>query len=154
MTIEVHREGCRCPKCRHKPDCQCKRCEGQKNYPSDAGRSWRPPKRADRCRCGHISGRHDMFGCLICEERGRLCAEFVPWDAPKQPVEIGYEARIKKEGFIQHNRELATCTNCWQTVKIGFSHSLTCVINARAHAISCRQKYGKSCNGHRPNRAG
>jgi hypothetical protein len=127
-TNNTHRPGCLCPRCRPKRSAE------------EIAFS-RKHKRPDRCVCGHIEKRHDLFGCKACEEKGgpdpggQLCGEFRALDAPAKPQDVDYARQVAKYSFIAHQRELATCTKCWQVIKIGYVHSLECVLNARAHYL-------------------
>lgn len=138
--------GCNCGRHKsvHRSDCKCNRCPG---HPSARKRIYAPPRRPDRCACGHIEARHDAFGCKTCEDRGysgkRLCAEFRQHGAPVKPRDNTFAREVQREGFITHNLELATCTNCWGVIKIGFVHSVSCVINAKAHSQKCRKPQGR-----------
>lgn len=153
--------GCNCRKHRpnHKPDCPCRPCVFKRNggIPGkrNRGEYIRPKELTpDRCKCGHIQKRHDDFGCLICEQRGKLCSEFRRHDAPNEPQDNAIARTIAKLGFAAHANEFATCTNCWQTVKIGFGHSITASINAKAHAVDCHKRKQNNVRNSSPNRAG
>lgn len=85
--------------------------------------------------------RHDAFGCKTCEMRvgSPMCVSFRLRGSPRQPRDNTFAREIAREGFIAHIDEIATCTTCWQPIKIGFNHSVSCVINARAHGLKCRE---------------
>lgn len=71
-----------------------------------------------------------------------MCVRYVPKDAIPTPVakEHDYAKQVAGFSFVAHSREIATCTICWGGVKIGFVHSESCVINAKAHYLKCRQR--------------
>lgn len=129
----------------------------------------------NRCVCGHLEVRHDMFGCKTCELLGRVCNEFrsrakymqrcavcnhipsrhnpkcetckhhgeecLEYVAPTRLTsgDNTFFNEVRRQGFIHHSGELATCTVCWQVIKVGFSNSVTSVINAKAHKLKCNE---------------
>lgn len=140
--------GCTCGRhtnANHKPDCKCPLCRPRM---PKRGR-WRPDKRPDRCKCKHIESRHDEFGCTVCD----LCTEFVAYDSPAKPKDRTFAREVHRLGFIAHTGDMATCSTCWGTVKIGGMHSVSCVINAKAHKQLCSKSSGKAKENCSPNRA-
>jgi hypothetical protein len=146
--------GCKCKRhtAVHKPDCKCVKCKPRPPRPDDYIRP--SEKREDRCKCGHIERLHDAFGCGTCAKRGQLCKRFKQHDTVSTVKEKGYEREVAAAGFVGHSHELATCINCWTTVKIGFAHSVSSVINATAHKQKCEERRQKLVNSDRPNRVG
>lgn len=144
--------GCTCKRHKptHKPDCACRKCAPR----MPIKRNWRPPKRTDRCMCGHVEARHDKLGCKVCAEAGKakLCLAFRNSLQPHKPQDNTFAREVQRAGFISHREEIATCSLCWTPVKIGFLHSVSCVINARAHNQLCSKRHGKSKDRSSPNR--
>lgn len=140
----THRIGCMCP--RHRP----KAPEPPKPVTLQEFRA-RKNANPRSCWCGHYDIYHDNFGCRSCESQGKKCRDFRPKTGPKEGSAKSYETEIAREGFVQHNGELATCSTCWMTVKLGVGHTLTALIAARAHNQSY---HGKSKDTTRPDRAG
>lgn len=138
---------------KHKPDCRCNRCprrpkpvEEQAKRKDEvitvAKRSINP----DMCVCKHMRDRHDPFGCKTCESniqhghaRARPCHQFRSRAGYAIRADHStYEREVRREGFIRHIGDLATCTDCWQSVKLGAANTLTSVISARAHNQLCK----------------
>lgn len=148
--------GCQCKRHNptHKPGCKCPRCRPMLSEES------RTRTRKDRCVCGHIKSRHDIFGCRTCERSspngrdGAMCSAYCPKYGAAQEKQDSYAPQVRKYGFILHQQETATCTSCWTVIKIGFVHSVTCAINAKAHALKCQQHQREKQARTRPNRAG
>jgi len=141
--------GCKCGRHnpRHKPDCNCPRHRMRKptavfDASIDGVNKQRP------CVCGHVYTRHDPFGCKTCEQNSStmrnfngkrlpVCNQFRARNTNQQRDPNTFTKEVAKNGFIRHIGELAICTVCWQSIKIGLSHTLTSVIHARAHRQKC-----------------
>ena len=150
--------GCQCGRhnSKHKPDCKCNRCMPRSKDGNVIPLRQRKRRNPEQCVCGHIDNRHDYFGCKTCESRGKVCAKFrsVAKHKYKANKARAYDQEVQDEGFVEHHGELATCTSCWEPIKIGVAHTLSCVITARAHSIKCRENGVRPVNKHRPNRTG
>jgi len=156
--------GCTCgrhtPK--HKPDCKC-----NKHRQAPKQREFVPRKNAnpEMCVCGHLKGRHDPFGCKTCDFK--VTNKHIVDGKPAVPCHkfrsrAGYSntsdgnafaKEVAANGFIKHSGELATCTNCWQPIKLGKEQTLTSVIHARAHRQVCIERVRAREFKDSPNRA-
>ena len=146
----VHQEGCMCP--RHRP---------RVAKPDKLPRA-RKNANPEMCVCGHLKARHDLFGCQTCSAKvikahnegkpmPKSCSEFRSKAGTDDSDPPGtYEREVAKAGFIKHIGELATCTVCWTTVKLGAANTLTSVISARAHKQICIGHVRARRENHRP----
>lgn len=149
--------GCDCARHNpvHRSDCSCPRCNpkakvipiSRKKLPGEPRKNANP----HMCWCGHSDFVHDLFGCTVCAAKGKKCQAF---HSKTEFRDMGsklkrYAEQVKAEGFINHNGELATCTQCWGTVKLGDPQSISSVISARAHNQSYHSYPREST---RPNR--
>lgn len=114
----------------------CKTCDGQdRDCPEFRSRA----DYFDKCaRCRHLPSRHNTQ-CESCKLYGKSCPEYVP-PTKYHTKDKTFINEVKRNGFIHHVGELATCSNCWQVIKIGLAHSVSSVINARAHSQLCRSR--------------
>jgi hypothetical protein len=117
----------------------------------------------DICICKHNVDLHDMFGCKKCDTlraAGRKslgCTRFQAQSGKLIPEDEDFKNRVKEYGFIKHEDEIATCTICWMSIKIGPLGTVSSVMGARAHALPCKERTEKLVRSRqleRPNRAG
>lgn len=122
----ICKEGCTCgrhnpSRMHHPPGCQCYRHK---------------ERMPGKCICGHLEKRHDNFGCSVCDSRGSSCSKFhdrtIPVDKDRT-----FEREVARLGFIAYDKDMATCVGCYEPVKLGYRHSVGCIIAAKAHAQVC-----------------
>lgn len=95
----------------------------------------------DYCLCGHRERAHDALGCNACDRKGKMCPEYqksVPWERDKRDRSETLARRVRDAGFMNHVGPLATCTNCWEPIRVGIAGTMSTLIQARAHAQKCR----------------
>lgn len=164
--------GCTCGKHRavHHDNCKCRRCVPYRRPKAQKPKviKIKQPKRKsgfmsrpDVCVCAHVKMRHDLFGCKTCAEQRE---KGLPWAVnctafqarngyAKRADETVYEERIKAEGFIKHNGDIATCTDCWMPIKVGPINTLGAVIGAKAHNQICTARVRAERENRGPDRA-
>lgn len=121
------KEGCTCK--RHKPD--------RLNHPPGCQCYKHKDRKPGRCICGHILKRHDDFGCSVCDKKDAGgCSKFHDVSLPLKEDRT-FEREVQRLGFIAYESDIATCVGCYEPVKLGYRHSIGCVISAKAHAQLC-----------------
>lgn len=130
-----------------KPGCVCGRHKPKKlEHPPGCQCYKHKDRMPGRCICGHIKKRHDDFGCSVCDKNESGCTKFHDVTVPLERDRT-FEREVHRLGFIAFDKDIATCVGCYEPVKLGYKHSIGCVISAKAHAQLCprlRKYLGKT----------